>query len=420
MIKQYFKQAIQMLKENPLVNSISILGTALSIAMIMVLLLVFQINTAGYAPESNRNRMLFLLGARAEFIGKGVSGNSNLSQQVVKECVYSLDMPEAVTAYFPIDRPVWLPGKRSFREYRIKYTDPGFWKVFDFAFTEGKPFTEADFESGIPQAIITTRTASNLFGRQDVLGETIIIDYINYTVTAIVKPVSKAAGDAYAEIWLPYTSNDLLMQNRNNEGISGAFQCAILAGNSDEFDLIREEIDEKVKRYNEGKSYYQLSFVHNPLTRFERSIGSNFFYKVEIKDYLLDTGLLLLFLLLIPALNLTGVVQSSIQKRRSEIGLRKAFGATRGTLMQQVLYENLVVTCIGGLIGLALSFIFLYVCKAFLFNVNIEITADMLFKPGLFVVALLFAFILNLLSAGIPAYQISRQHIVDALRESNT
>ncbi|HCC50632.1 MAG TPA: multidrug ABC transporter substrate-binding protein, partial [Porphyromonadaceae bacterium] len=62
MIRHYFKQALQMLKENPLVNAISILGTALSIAMILVIVLVFQINNAGYAPESNRSRMLYVLG----------------------------------------------------------------------------------------------------------------------------------------------------------------------------------------------------------------------------------------------------------------------------------------------------------------------------------------------------------------------
>lgn len=43
MIKQYIKQSIQMLKENRLVSVISIAGTAISIAMIMVVVLVFQI-----------------------------------------------------------------------------------------------------------------------------------------------------------------------------------------------------------------------------------------------------------------------------------------------------------------------------------------------------------------------------------------
>ena len=55
MFRQYFKQAIQILKENRLTSVISILGTALSIAMILVVILQFQIKLVGFRPESNRD-----------------------------------------------------------------------------------------------------------------------------------------------------------------------------------------------------------------------------------------------------------------------------------------------------------------------------------------------------------------------------
>lgn len=64
MFRQYFKQAIQMLKENRLTSVISILGTALSIAMILVVILQFQIKLVGFRPESNRDRMLYIMGIR--------------------------------------------------------------------------------------------------------------------------------------------------------------------------------------------------------------------------------------------------------------------------------------------------------------------------------------------------------------------
>ena len=58
MYKQYIKQAVQMLRENTLVSVISISGTALAIAMV----LVFQIKSTGYAPESNRSRFMYVWG----------------------------------------------------------------------------------------------------------------------------------------------------------------------------------------------------------------------------------------------------------------------------------------------------------------------------------------------------------------------
>jgi len=417
MVKQYFKQAIQMLEENPLVNTISILGTALSIAMIMVLVLVFQINTAGYPPESHRDRMLYIGLTEAISILNQGTNRGYMSSQVAKECLYTLERPEAVAVYATDDRPISLPAKRLYKEYRIKSTNAGFWKVFDFDFLKGYPFTEADFDSALPKAVITSRVASELFGTTDVIGETIIIDFNQYTIVGIVTPKSKAARHAYAEVWVPYTVNPILMSTYYSEGISGKLQTVILARSSSDFDAIRKELDQQVERYNSGKTDYSLNFRHGLITRMDITMGAGSFRKVELKDYLFETGALLLFLLLIPALNLTGVVQASVQKRRSEIGLRKAFGATYGVLMMQVLYENLVVTMIGGVIGLILSFVFLYVGKTFLLSSDTLITLDMLFKPGLFISALLFALLLNLLSAGIPAMRISRQPIVSALKD---
>ena len=90
MFKQYFKQALQMLKENRLTSVISILGTALSISMILVVVLQFQINLVGFRPESNRDRMLYILGIRADSRDDKNRNSTNMSDGVVKECLYPL------------------------------------------------------------------------------------------------------------------------------------------------------------------------------------------------------------------------------------------------------------------------------------------------------------------------------------------
>ena len=83
MFKQYFKQAIQMLKENRLTSVISILGTALSIAMILVVILQFQIKLVGFRPESNRGRMLYIMGIRADSRNSGDRNSTAMSDGVV-------------------------------------------------------------------------------------------------------------------------------------------------------------------------------------------------------------------------------------------------------------------------------------------------------------------------------------------------
>ena len=126
-----------------------------------------------------------------------------------------------------------------------------------------------------------------------------------------------------------------------------------------EREAIRQELDRQVERYNGMKQDNQINFMGGPITRLDVAIGSEAQVPVALKDYLLETGLLLLFLLLVPALNLLGVIQSAVQKRRAEMGVRKAFGATTGTLLCQVLYENGLTTLIGGVVGFGLSLLFL-------------------------------------------------------------
>ncbi len=160
----------------------------------------------------------------------------------------------------------------------------------------------------------------------------------------------------------------------------------------------------------------KINFMGNPITRLEVAIGSQGQVHVSLKDYLLETGSLLLFLLFVPALNLLGVTQSAVQKRRVEMGVRKAFGATCGVLIRQVLYENGLMTLIGGALGLILSLLFLPVCKDFLLkSADTALSGDMLFQPMAFGAALLFCLLLNLLSAGIPAARIACQKIVASL-----
>ena len=58
MIKHYFKQALAQLRQYPLISVISIAGTALSIFLIMLVVMLQQVKVAPFSPESNRDRFL--------------------------------------------------------------------------------------------------------------------------------------------------------------------------------------------------------------------------------------------------------------------------------------------------------------------------------------------------------------------------
>ena len=122
------------------------------------------------------------------------------------------------------------------------------------------------------------------------------------------------------------------------------------------------------------------------------------------------------------------MISGQMEGRLPEMGIYKAFGATRSRLLKQVLGENLVLTLLGGLIGLLLSWGILVLGRSWVFDffspgfylgsdTDVLINADMLFSPWVFLFALLVCIVLNVASALIPAWTALRTEIVYSLNQ---
>lgn len=419
MLKQYFKQAIATIRENPLVSFFTLLGTALSVAMIMVLVLVYQVRTASFAPVSERHRLLYITeiaglnDQNSGFMGGG------LGSRIVRECFYPMTTPEAITAVVNSTSKwrVSAPGIKQVREGDIREVDAAFWKVFDFHFLNGSPFTQAMFESATPVAVVSERIAREFFGTIDVVGQVIQLDYVDYTIQGVVSPVSEAVSEVYGEIWIPYSLNTNIAHDGNAEGIGGSLHLFFLAHSTKDFDAIRQEAQNRIVAFNGGQKEFKANIWKQPITSIQRM----FYFVRGDRMHGVFSGMIALaaLFLFLPVFNLLGIIFSQMQKRQPEIGLRKAFGATTGNIVGQILGENLIITLIGSLVGLLLSFLFFYVAKdSLLERTDVQLRINMVMQPLLFVCALLVCLLINLLSAGIPAWRTARAEVNDSLHSN--
>ena len=135
-----------------------------------------------------------------------------------------------------------------------------------------------------------------------------------------------------------------------------------------------------------------------------------------------------LMFLFLPAINLSGLVSNRMEARRAEMGIRKAFGAKRRTLLNEVVNENLVLTLLGGIVGWLLSWLFIMAVSnsdifhsmfrgEHLVDFNPSLDFQMFFTPTLFLVAFLCCAVLNLMAALIPAWHSLRKPIVESLNQ---
>lgn len=188
-MKKIIQQAFFQLRNQPLLSVITVLGTALAIALIMVILIVYQAKTADYAPEVNRSRSLYVKWERTVYDKKdpNSAGHSRPSLWLVKEIFYPLTTPEAVTAtYEGGEVLVGTVGSDEEMNTPLMLTDAAFWKVYQFRFLAGKPFTEADFQSGMKQAVIAKSVARRLFGGvENAIGKDILVNFAAYTVCGV-------------------------------------------------------------------------------------------------------------------------------------------------------------------------------------------------------------------------------------------
>lgn len=141
-----------------------------------------------------------------------------MSSEVVKECFYTLRKPEAVSGYCSDSHSLSLPNRRLFKEYEICYTGAGHWKIFDHPFVEGGPFSEADFQSGIPKMVLSEQVATDLFGTGQAVGRQVVMDFITFTVCGVVRDVPSSLMSSYAQVWIPYSSNEALTRVNGEYG----------------------------------------------------------------------------------------------------------------------------------------------------------------------------------------------------------
>lgn len=421
MYKTYFRQAVGMLKQNPFISVISILGTALAIMMIMTMIVTFQIKNASVTPEALRDRTLYLV----SFAERDTSGGSDsyqssggLPYDVLKNYIVpAMKTPELVVATVNNVSVVKREGAKDAMYQSIRATDADYWKLYTHTFTAGKPYGQEDFESGIRTAVLSETMAKTLFKGENPIGKNIEIDFNPYRITGVVRNVSPLFQEARGEVWIPYTARP---------GYERSFyDIMLLARNTADFPKIREEVNEVKRKLDFEKSPKFVDFAGTRDHRTLATVGDRGTTSEHMNDRIRKThrrtAFLFAVMLLIPALNLSGFSLSRIRRRMAEIGIRKAFGAKRHVILIQVLYENLITTLIGGIIGLGLSYWVIFGMRKWLFGIpqdgNLPLNA--LVSGPTFLAVFAVCLILNLISAGAPAYRASRMNIVDSLHQNH-
>ncbi|MGL5547618.1 MAG: ABC transporter permease, partial [Tannerellaceae bacterium] len=246
MIKQYIQQVFYSIRQQKLLSGITIAATALTICLVMVILLLQQINVVPFAPESNRRKMLFVSQLNSKQNGSDVI--APMDQRVAEALFQTLQKPARVTLY---EQQKSMPVKSLLDEGELSQTvlkvDDNFFHVFDLKFLSGGKFDKAQFESGAHVAIIAKQLSMFLFDTIESEGMQFEISDELYRVVGVVSDVSPLAYNAYAHVWIPYTS---IASETSMFKHHGRFCATLLLNNLSDVNDVQKEVADALAGYN--------------------------------------------------------------------------------------------------------------------------------------------------------------------------
>lgn len=414
MLENYLKITWKVLGRNKFFTFVSLFGITFTIGILLVVTTFYDNMLGTGYPEVHRDRTLYL--SRVSMHNDDYSSNSlnPVGLYFIEKYIRQRETPEMISFASMGDRITTFVGDQKLQLVQ-KYTCENFWKTNEFDFLEGRPYTRQQVENSEHVIVITAATREQYFGdKPSVVGETIVIDNTSYRVIGVVKDVPGNFLYAYGDIYVPYTLDKVDMTSMR---LTGHYVVVLLAKKQSDFPAIKEEFEDMVSRIEvpEERGYTQM--IARPLTPLETisiALARNWEEPPVRTLASLLLGSLFLFMLL-PALNLVNLNASRILERASEIGVRKAFGASSATLATQFIIENILLTLMGGVLG----FFFAVGMLAWIESLELIPHIDLHLSYKVFFIAIFLCAFFGVLSGVLPAWRMSKIHIVHALKGHN-
>jgi len=409
MLLSYLKIAWKVLLRRKFFTFISLFGISFTLMILLVVYAFYDHTVGPHTPEKKVGRLLFI--DRMNLLYKdGGQSNSSPSYAFLERYVRPMKTPEKISISSSVGATVAFIGNQKL-ELNEKYTDGEFWQLLGFKFLAGRPYMVREVKEGAHVIVLNESTSRQYFGTvTGVVGRTFETFQKRYQVVGVVEDIPAMRFHSYSDIWMPITTS---VQDIHSKEYIGSAMAILLASSAADVPTMQQEYQQIVARVPDPKVFSGVrthaesvlgSIMRNAFNYVEEENGVGRFAAVAL-------GLAFLFMLL-PALNLVNINVSRILERSSEIGVRKAFGATAGTLISQFLVENIFLTLLGGLLGLVLA-----AGALSLLNTSGFIAyASLMLNWRVFLCGLLASLVFGVLSGVYPAYKMSKLQAVKALK----
>ena len=293
-----------------------------------------------------------------------------------------------------------LTAKNGYTETMvIAYgTTASYFNIQSMVVDNGRTLRTADVDNASYVCVLSYEAADKLFGTTEATGETVTIGGRQFMVAGVLEKSDSLMTSfmTSSSVYLPYT-----VMQRMSAGVSGVTTIYASAAN-DDTDAAEDAIDDwmKTRMRGDDESYMLMSMA---------SIAGAMDTINNLMTLLL--GGIAAISLLVGGIGIMNIMLVSVTERTREIGIRKAIGATRGSIMLQFLIEALMLSLMGCMIGVLLSWLIIGVISLI---AGSSITFTM--ATSVVLIAVSFAVAIGVIFGIYPAYKAAWKPPIEALR----
>ncbi|RTL13540.1 MAG: FtsX-like permease family protein [Flavobacteriaceae bacterium] len=285
---------------------------------------------------------------------------------------------------------------------RMKPSTEEFFDIEPIKIETGRLFNEAESNSGSPVIVIGSEVAKGLFENRDPIGKKIRLYGQKLTVIGVLKKQGQGMfGDSNdVAVFFPVNFLRRMYGDEND-----ALRSAILIKPEKGVDIeeFKAELTQKLRNFRGVKTGDIDNFFLNVLSGFTDFID-NIVGQMNMIGWIISA-----FSLLVGGFGIANIMFVSVKERTNLIGIQKALGAKNKFILFQFLFEAVILSLIGGIVGMFLVWIIAIGLSAALDFEFVLSAANMLLGSGL-------AALIGLISGIIPAISASKLDPVEAIR----
>ena len=290
----------------------------------------------------------------------------------------------------------------------ITGTTGSYAQIEDLSLVSGRFIKNADVENNSYVVVLTSETAIELLGRTDVAGETVSLDGRSFLVIGVLadtETMSAAASKASSssdttvslEGYIPFST-----MTRITDNLLDVTRFYVKAAREDTLDYAQAELTQMLlERFGQDEDAFSITDMSQVMEAM-----------TSITDTLsLMLGGIAAISLLVGGIGIMNIMMVSVTERTREIGIRKAIGAGRGSIMLQFLLEALMISLMGCIIGIILS---AGILKVIGFVMKDSLTLTLNRNAAL--ISVDFSCAMGVVFGIYPANKAARKKPIDALR----